>query len=98
MTCLIRIKTDPIVQILLAVWKMDVLYISYALNKTITECLENELVSIIFREITKYCSLIASWKDQFPPEMSSFPGMMLPYTFYAKEPLVILFGYQMKLI
>ena len=98
MTCLIRVKTDPIVQIPLTVWKMDVLYISYALNKTITECLENELVSIIFPEITKYCYQIASGEDQFPPEMSSFPGMKLPYTFYANEALVILFGYQMKLI
>ena len=53
MTCPIRVKTDPILQILLPVWKMDVLYIPYALNKTIAECLENELVNITFPEITK---------------------------------------------
>ena len=45
-TCPIRVKPDPILQILLPVWKMDVLYISYVLNKTLAECLENELVDI----------------------------------------------------
>ena len=46
MACPIRVKPDPILQILLPVWKMDVLYISYVLNKAVGECLENELVDI----------------------------------------------------
>ena len=84
MTCPIP---DPILEILLPVWKTDVLYISHALNKTIAECLENELVNITFPGIMKYCFLIASWEDQFSQEISRFPkNTEISYTFHSNKP------------